>query len=55
MFPLLSEILIATDVNQELIFNVISQHLKVLTENFNNYFPEDEDPSRDISGLIIPF
>ena len=46
MFPLLSEFLIAADVNQELIFSVISQHLKSLTENFNNYFPEHEDPRK---------
>ena len=55
MFPVLSEFLIAADVNQELIFNVISQHLKALTVNFNNYFPEDEDPSKGNLWINNPF
>ena len=47
--------MIAADVNQELIFNEISQHLNALTENFNNYFSEHEDPRKGNLWINNPF
>lgn len=43
MFPLLGEIFIAANVNQKVIFDIISPQLRVLDDNLNNYFPENED------------
>lgn len=55
MFPLLGEFLIAVDVNQKVIFNIISQHLRALVENFDNYFPENEDPRKGNLWINNPF
>jgi hypothetical protein len=38
---MLGEFLNAADINQKVIFNIISQHLKALAENFNKYFSEN--------------
>ncbi|KDR08680.1 Zinc finger MYM-type protein 6, partial [Zootermopsis nevadensis] len=55
MFPLLGEFLNAADINQKVIFNIISQHLRALAENFNNYFPENEDPRKGNLWINNPF
>ena len=57
MFPLLDEYLIATNVNKSVFFNIIKQHLRTLSNNFNIYFSENEDSRKDnnlwINNLLL--
>ncbi|XP_044285324.1 zinc finger MYM-type protein 6-like [Varanus komodoensis] len=55
MFPHLQDFLTAANVNQKFLFNIISQHLKALVQNFNHYYPENEDPRKGNLWINNPF
>ncbi|XP_044300501.1 transcription intermediary factor 1-beta isoform X6 [Varanus komodoensis] len=55
MFPHLQDFLSVADVNRKLIFNIISQHLKALVQNLNQYYPENEDPRKGNLWINNPF
>lgn len=55
IFPLLSKLWMAADVNKELTFNVIGQHLTSFTVNFNIYFPGNDNPGNGNDWINNPF
>ena len=44
MLPSLNECLTSADVHDKEILRIVSQHLKELAENFDDYFSKHEDP-----------
>ena len=45
----------SVDINYKEVLNILSQHLKQLANNFDHYFPADEDPQHGNLWINDPF